>query len=83
MGWVPTLAARSAGSIQPNTPLQTVGGPLRPSPAGGTELVEDQFLDGDFRWVKHARNPGSSRSYASVLRGGVVSVGDQIISNPN
>jgi MOSC domain-containing protein YiiM len=40
------------------------------------------FADGDFRRIDHARHPGWSRVYASVLEDGNVTVGDQVTLEP-
>jgi MOSC domain-containing protein YiiM len=41
------------------------------------------FVDGDFGRVGHDRHPGSSRAYASVLRGGIIRPGDQVTVEPD
>jgi MOSC domain-containing protein YiiM len=40
------------------------------------------FLDGDFGRMEHGHHPGWSRLYASVLRDGVVRVGDPVVIEP-
>ena len=40
------------------------------------------FLDRDFNRMGHEREPGISRLYASVLRDGVVRVGDDVVVEP-
>ena len=40
------------------------------------------FVDGDFRRMGHDREPGISRIYASVLRDGIVRVGDAVVIEP-
>ncbi len=40
------------------------------------------FADGDHRRIDHDRAPGWSRLYATVLRPGVVAVGDEVVAEP-
>jgi MOSC domain-containing protein YiiM len=41
------------------------------------------FVDGDFDRMNHARQPGVSRVYASVLRDGVIRPGDPVTVEPD
>ena len=41
------------------------------------------FVDGDFERMGHARQPGISRVYASVLRDGVIRPGDTVTVEPD
>jgi len=40
--------------------------------------LEPFFLDADYSRVSEKRNPGWSRVYARVLRGGMIKVGDEV-----
>jgi len=48
------------------------------APADPCRKVAASFVDGDHHRVDHARHPGWSRWYASVLDGGVIRLGDRV-----
>jgi len=48
------------------------------APADPCRTIAASFVDGDHRRIDHARHPGWSRWYASILDGGVIRLGDRV-----
>jgi MOSC domain-containing protein YiiM len=69
--------------VRPGTQLR-IGEVLAEVSAYSTPCSKNAgwFVDGNFHRIDHARHPGWSRVYASVLEDGSVTVGDQVTLRP-
>jgi hypothetical protein len=78
-----TLTGIDWTTIRPGVRL-TIGPAVVEISAFATPCAKNAqwFADGEFRRIDHERNPGWSRAYAWVLRGGEVHAGDEVVVEP-
>jgi MOSC domain-containing protein YiiM len=79
-----TVAGVDWSTIRPGVRL-TIGDVVAEISSFATPCVKNArwFQDRDFRRIDHTRNPGTSRAYAWVVRGGSVAPGDPVIIEPD
>jgi hypothetical protein len=78
-----TLTGIDWTTIRPGVRL-TIGPVLVEISAFATPCTKNAqwFSDREFRRIDHERNPGWSRAYAWVLRGGELQAGDEVVVEP-
>jgi MOSC domain-containing protein YiiM len=78
-----TLTGIDWTTIRPGVRL-TIGPAVVEISAFATPCAKNAqwFADGEFRRIDHERNPGWSRAYAWVLRGGELHAGDEVVVEP-